>query len=115
MIFKKAIRFHDLVRDNDIGRRSPDIPIRIARRIQRSLVVHCRLNRKFLSGLEFMLPFRTDLDDFPAELMTYDDGVLVYIIRDSLMIRALLHRFVCRHTDAVRYDMRQNFILLHLR
>lgn len=115
VIFKKAVRFHDLVRDNDIGRRSSDIPIRIARRIQRALVVHCRLNGKFLSRLEFMLPFGTDLDDFAAELMPNDDGVPVDILRNSLVIRALFHRFICRHTDAVRYDMRQNFILLHLR
>ena len=45
--------------------------------------------------------------------MTYYNGIFGDIIRNALVRSPLLSRFVSGHTDAVRYDVGEYFVVLY--
>src|SRR5699024_6252035 len=92
-----------------------DILIGISRSSQASLIIQRRLDREFLSRLEFIRPLGAYLDQLAAELMTDDRRMLCHVIRHALVVCPLHGCLIGRHTDTVRYYLCQDFIILGFR
>ena len=73
------------------------------------------MDGKLLPCLEFVLPFCADFHDSSAELMADDHRMHVDILRNPLVLLALDRSLVAGHTDAVRHNLSQDFILGNLR
>ena len=89
--------------------------IGIAGCVQAPFVVQRRLNNESVPCLEFFRPLGADFHNFPAELMTYYDGIFRHISRDALMSASLFCCFIGRSAEAVRNYPCKNLVFFHLR
>ena len=114
-IIQQTSQFHDLMRHNAVGTRSATKFIGIARRVQFSLIIQCRLKGKFLSRPELIFPLFPYFHDDSGALMAYNYRIGVYILRRPLMLFPLCNQFIGGHTDTVTHHLDQHLVLFHLR
>ncbi|OQA44433.1 MAG: hypothetical protein BWY50_00530 [Spirochaetes bacterium ADurb.Bin315] len=112
---KDAVQLHQHVGKDDVGGIPTDIREGVPGGIQRSFVVHRRLDREPHSLVVLVFPLLPHLDDLPAELVTEHDRVFIDIFGNPLMVRPLGSGFMVAHTDAVGDDLRQDFIIFDCR
>ena len=115
LVLEQAAKFHNLSRNDAVGRIAAEELVGIAGAPHRALVVERRLQRELHARLELILMLRANLDDIARKLVTHDGRMLGNIRMHALVLGTKDGALVGGHTDAVGYDLDQNLIIADFR
>ena len=112
VIRQQTVEFQHLFGDDDTRGITADPAERVARRpVLVAGDVELGLDPVLLADTKFVLPVLADLQELAAKLVAEDDGILRDIVGNPLVVGALDRCLVIRHADAVRDNVRQDFII----
>ncbi len=111
-VVQKAAELHNFVWNDNIGCVSADILKGITGSGINVLgVVKSRLNGNALTLFKVICPFASDLDDFAAEFMSHNGGVLGNVVGHALVLCTLNGSLIGGHTNTVGHYLEQYLVL----
>ena len=111
MIFHETPQFHYLIRNNAVGTITTKEFIGISRRPHGSFIIQSRLLGKAHTRFELILPFFTYFDNVTGKFVPHYGRMGIYILGNTLVRLTLNSTFVSGHTDTIRNNLYQNFII----
>ena len=118
-VCQQAVHPHHLVGNDYVCRIPSGIRVGIARGAHQAggtiRVAHRRLDGEFVAFAELVPPFTANFQYLARKLVPYYHGLHGYVVRDSLVVFALMDGLVGRHTQAVRHHPGKDFIVAHRR
>ena len=115
LVLEQAAKFHNLSRNDAVGRIAAEELIGIAGAPHRTLVVKRRLQRELHARLELILMLRANLDDIARKLVTHDGRMLGNIGMHAPVLGTKDRALAGGHADAVGYDLDQDFVVTDFR
>ena len=115
LVLEQAAKFHNLSRNDAVGRIAAEELVGVSGAPHRALVVERRLQRELHARLELILMLRANLDDIARKLVTHDGRMLGNIGMHALVLGTKDRALVGGHADAVGYDLDQNLIITDFR